>query len=345
MYVVCRNALELMCQRHARNIEKLRHTLSLQVEHLSQVHQMLMTPLIQQTVASQAFDAYTWACEALPDILPARCGHHALQAHLNGKPCVLIVAGRQGGAWQPTAFAVSYEGNSETNSNFVLTAVQSDCQTALNLIESAVCMAGQSLLVCGGQIEACESNQIWVGELICGMEGLNGTGLNVCSAELGAPCLALLNASLPMSSSCEGEPTLTWSEIPIDGTSFCGRCQHTMSYDCLTHTAIVYGGYSVSEGHLGDVWVIDLHQRQTWKPLDHGEVPCARRAHTANLIESKLWIFGGSCDSGVLGDTHYLDLKTWQWSKVRHIYLQLCSVGNRRSYKQYTQVMLHDCTG
>lgn len=194
-YVVCRNSLELTCQRNVRDVEQLRHALSSQVDNFSQVHQTLMTPLIQQTVASQAFDAYTWACEALPDMLPARCGHHALQVHLNGKPCVLIVAGRQGGAWQPSAFAVSYDsGNSQTTSGFELTDVQSDCETALSLIESAVCMAGKSLLVvCGGRREACESNQIWVGELLCSMEGLHGMGSKDCAADL---CVTVRHARL-----------------------------------------------------------------------------------------------------------------------------------------------------
>eukprot|EP00892_Ulva_mutabilis_P003705 jgi/Ulvmu1/1706/UM116_0019.1 len=99
-------------------------------------------------------------------------------------------------------------------------------------------------------------------------------------------------------------------------SSFYGRCQHSISYNATKHVAIIYGGYSTSNGHLGDVWVIDLTTRGTWRPSDHGQMPSARRGHVAQVLQNKLWLFGGANHNGMLGDLYSLDLETWLWQKV-----------------------------
>ena len=132
-----------------------------------------MPPLVQQTVASRAFDAHTWACEPLAGVFPARCGHHALQVHLNEQQCVMVVGGCDGEEWQPSAFLVSLAHASDQSAasekpNVLVTDVQCDCVAALEMMESAVCSASQNqIVVCGGRRQAYESNRIWIGELSC----------------------------------------------------------------------------------------------------------------------------------------------------------------------------------
>ena len=109
---------------------------------------------------------------------------------------------------------------------------------------------------------------------------------------------------------------ISWKELAVGCTTFSARCQHTISFYSRGQCAIIYGGYNVRTKYLGDVWVMDLSTHSLWQASDHGELPHARRGHVAQVIEDRLWIFGGANDTEVLGDVMCLCLKTWQWTKV-----------------------------
>jgi Kelch motif len=52
----------------------------------------------------------------------------------------------------------------------------------------------------------------------------------------------------------------------------------------------------------------------SWSKLPESmSSPCARWAHTASLVGSRMYIFGGSTDRP-LNDIHYIDLSTSQWA-------------------------------
>lgn len=45
-----------------------------------------------------------------------------------------------------------------------------------------------------------------------------------------------------------------------------------------------------------------------------GTAPAARSGHTANVVDGKLIVFGGSTAGGYANDVHVLDLLTWVWT-------------------------------
>ncbi|KAL3100447.1 hypothetical protein niasHS_001750 [Heterodera schachtii] len=54
---------------------------------------------------------------------------------------------------------------------------------------------------------------------------------------------------------------------------------------------IIYGG--MNGQRLGDVWILDLESMNWSNPLPQGFGPLPRSLHTANLIENRMFIFGG----------------------------------------------------
>lgn len=114
---------------------------------------------------------------------------------------------------------------------------------------------------------------------------------------------------------CAVHAAITWQEISI---GFTARCQHTVSYYKGGDCAIVFGGYNVRTKHLSDVWVLDLSAPYSiWQASDYGQLPHERRGHVAHVIGDSLWVFGGACETDVLGDVLCLCLKTWKWQQVR----------------------------
>ena len=47
-----------------------------------------------------------------------------------------------------------------------------------------------------------------------------------------------------------------------------------------------------------------------------GEVPAARYGHTAVLVGSRMFVWGGKSESTLLGDMYFLDLEKWAWVPV-----------------------------
>lgn len=85
---------------------------------------------------------------------------------------------------------------------------------------------------------------------------------------------------------------------------------------------VVFGGFG-GQKRLNDVWVFDTETRVWEQPHPQGfweGLPQCRGAHSANLVGSKMYIFGGYGGNGYgrtdFNDVHALDLRTWKWTEV-----------------------------
>lgn len=84
---------------------------------------------------------------------------------------------------------------------------------------------------------------------------------------------------------------------------------------------VVFGGhYYAGKGqfkYLNDTHVLDM-ETMTWHPVQcDGDTPPARYGHTAELVGTRMFIFGGKGEDGALmRDTYFLDLPEWCWVGV-----------------------------
>ncbi|OQR88806.1 hypothetical protein THRCLA_10088 [Thraustotheca clavata] len=115
------------------------------------------------------------------------------------------------------------------------------------------------------------------------------------------------------------ELVLTWSNPPMDGFPPSARGGQSMLL--AGQQLVLFGGhYFGGEGgfvYLNEVWVLDL-ETSTWSQIKcEGKSPAPRYNHSATLVGSKMFIFGGKGDKGkVFRDMHYLDLENWHWFVV-----------------------------
>ena len=114
---------------------------------------------------------------------------------------------------------------------------------------------------------------------------------------------------------CTGAWSLSWAPAAPGNSAPC-RSQQTLCYCAALNVAVVFGGYSTQEGHLNDLWVLDMTSDELRKPKDTGSFPTARRGHCAEVIGQHMWVFGGASHGSMLADTYKLCLKTWRWTLV-----------------------------
>ena len=97
-----------------------------------------------------------------------------------------------------------------------------------------------------------------------------------------------------------------------------GRSEHTAS-KIGTNEIAIFGGCTM-EGPMNDIWVFNYVDME-WKPLiTSGIHPKPRFRHSAEVMNNKLYILGGSCDPKDIADgnkhlgIHELSLDTLSWS-------------------------------
>ena len=85
---------------------------------------------------------------------------------------------------------------------------------------------------------------------------------------------------------------------------------------------VVFGGFG-SQKRLNDVWVFNTetgvwdqpHPQEYWEGL-----PQSRGAHSANLLDQKMIVFGGYGGNGYgrtdFNDTYALDIRLWKWNAI-----------------------------
>lgn len=118
----------------------------------------------------------------------------------------------------------------------------------------------------------------------------------------------------------EGQPELelAWSVIPNVGDVPKVRGGH--SAVAVESQVIVFGGQSyVGDGkfeYFNDVHVFIADEGRWHKVTCGGELPAPRYGHSAELVGSRMFLFGGMGENGPLRDIQFLDLIEWAWVTV-----------------------------
>jgi len=86
----------------------------------------------------------------------------------------------------------------------------------------------------------------------------------------------------------------------------------------IANLMIVFGGTYYFEGkfnYLNDVWALDTDRMRWYKPVVAGKVsPGPRYGHASTVIDTKIYIFGGKGEHGLLyNDLWCLDIEQWTW--------------------------------
>ncbi|KAL4787475.1 hypothetical protein BJX76DRAFT_318683 [Aspergillus varians] len=108
--------------------------------------------------------------------------------------------------------------------------------------------------------------------------------------------------------------TLRWDLVDNYGDIPGVRMGHTASL-YQGDKLIVFGGENEHGVYLSDVVIFDIPSSTWTQPEVRGQIPRGRARHAAVIHEDRLFILGGSENSGILDDMAYLDLKTWTWSR------------------------------
>lgn len=124
-----------------------------------------------------------------------------------------------------------------------------------------------------------------------------------------------------------------WSKIESTG-----RCPEPRSHHSTivyTGKIILFGGFRSSSTRFNDIWILDTTTDE-WSQPHVGitevrndevvfkrpwpEVPAPRGAHSATLVGSQMYVFGGYGGSGFarrdFNDVIALDLETWEWRPI-----------------------------
>jgi host cell factor len=86
----------------------------------------------------------------------------------------------------------------------------------------------------------------------------------------------------------------------------------------------LFGGhYLATEEHfeyLNETWLLDVETLVWHKITCSGEIPGPRYGHTAHILGSRMFIFGGKGPkTTVYKDVYFLDLLEWVWVPVNAI--------------------------
>ena len=127
---------------------------------------------------------------------------------------------------------------------------------------------------------------------------------------------------------------LYWSKVENSGRWPEPRSHHTMVL--YGNKIILFGGFRSSSIRYNDIWILDTTNDEWSQPIvgitetkSDGEVvfkknwpdvPAQRGAHSATIIGSQMYIFGGYGGSGFarrdFNDISILDLNTYEWTSV-----------------------------
>lgn len=320
----CRKELSVKVESLQQEKDGLRAALDAQMARFAELGTEL-TQRACQGSTSHMFESLFTVDIVLSDCaLPARCGHLMLplSPQESSYQYAICVGGIEGEDWQSSCFGVilGKEDFASSKPHLHTCAVHSNVQDPLRLCESAACViSNDSVLLCGGRNGGEEQSCVWIGRPTVVEVGNESACISREGMSAHMPFF-MASTQGPIDwisqSSCGCAVKIAWQEVCDTSALFDARCQHSVSYYAARDCAIIFGGYNVRKKHLSDVWVMDLPTQSLWQASDHGELPKARRGQVAHVIGEYLWVFGGACDSGVLGDVTRLCLSTWAWQKV-----------------------------
>lgn len=110
---------------------------------------------------------------------------------------------------------------------------------------------------------------------------------------------------------------LKWKKLDFDGALPCKRSGHSA---CMyKQKMIIFGGDSGGNDMLNDLWELDLIKLKWTKissepATDKSSYPCARYAHSATIIQDKMYVHAG------YGGTYLYDL--WEFDLLNGHWLR-----------------------
>ena len=114
------------------------------------------------------------------------------------------------------------------------------------------------------------------------------------------------------------ETTLDVSIISVDGDPPPARGGH--SAVTVENQIIIFGGSSYVSGgkfaYYNDTRMLDTRNRLWHEMHCSGETPAPRYGHSAELVGSRMFVWGGRGEAGTLQDISFLDLVEWTWISV-----------------------------
>jgi len=112
--------------------------------------------------------------------------------------------------------------------------------------------------------------------------------------------------------------SLSWTSPTVEGTIPPGRFSHSVVGSAASRMYL-FGGMGQMDVLLNDAYEIDTRSTSvvSWRPLvTLGELPEGRQGHTASLIGTSMFVFGGANAQGRLNDVVRLNLDTLRWSRL-----------------------------
>lgn len=78
----------------------------------------------------------------------------------------------------------------------------------------------------------------------------------------------------------------------------------------------LFGGQDDDEKYLNSLYKMDIKSGQWSEVESKGTRPTPRSCHSMTSVSSRIYIFGGCNESGVLNDLHFFDLKSLSWHEI-----------------------------
>eukprot|EP00002_Diphylleia_rotans_P032324 TRINITY_DN677_c0_g1_i11.p1 TRINITY_DN677_c0_g1~~TRINITY_DN677_c0_g1_i11.p1 ORF type:complete len:1468 (+),score=296.83 TRINITY_DN677_c0_g1_i11:133-4536(+) len=93
------------------------------------------------------------------------------------------------------------------------------------------------------------------------------------------------------------------------------------AHSCITYKSKIYlfGGYGTHDTVFSDLYVFDEQNGIWYKEKSSGDVPSGRGGHSANLVNGKMFVFGGFNFKKSFNDMYILDMETLVWTKANTI--------------------------
>ncbi|KAL8278979.1 hypothetical protein RQP46_008648 [Phenoliferia psychrophenolica] len=105
-----------------------------------------------------------------------------------------------------------------------------------------------------------------------------------------------------------------WSKMPMGGRLPRGMRAHSATV--VGSDIWCFGGCDIRGKCFSDVWKFDVDSFHWSKPKVIGEIPPITRAHTAVLVDKRIFIIGGGDGPTYYNETYYFDTVSLTWTKA-----------------------------
>eukprot|EP01111_Echinosteliopsis_oligospora_P018703 TRINITY_DN8721_c0_g1_i1.p1 TRINITY_DN8721_c0_g1~~TRINITY_DN8721_c0_g1_i1.p1 ORF type:complete len:132 (+),score=27.10 TRINITY_DN8721_c0_g1_i1:49-396(+) len=87
---------------------------------------------------------------------------------------------------------------------------------------------------------------------------------------------------------------------------------------CPHHSMMIFGGFGEGSQFLNDMWFLDP-QNFTWRQQVITKNIEPRHSHAAVLYKNRIYVYGGVCSAGTLGDLCYFDIEGGKaWTTIKN---------------------------